>query len=346
MKTNWFSMAKGNRVVVFQGGPSREHDVSLRSGAAVLANLAQSGYEGVPVTVTRNGQFVIGSSASPLDLGPALVRLAEFEPMCAFIAMHGAFGEDGRIQSLCDWMGLPYVGSGVVASAIALDKITTKAVYRDFGILTPASIVVRSAEQSTDRVRRVIDQIELPCVVKVPREGSSFGVSIVKHENELAGVLDELLAVDGVALVEAFTSGREITVSVLEDPDTGRPRALPLIEIVVKGAQFFDYSTKYDPTKADEICPAPVSAQATELLSDLGVRAHLALGLSGFSRTDFIVNETGAYALETNTIPGLTEFSLFPKAAATAGIPFWKLLDILIKRAVATSQSGAILGGK
>jgi len=172
-------------------------------------------------------------------------------------------------------------------------------------------------------------------VVKASREGSSFGVQIVRRAEDLVAAVEACAGRDGRVLVEAFRQGRELTVPVLEDPVTGEPRALPVIEIVVKSHAFFDTESKYDPNLSEEVCPAPIPEAVAREVSRLGIAAHRALALSGFSRTDFIVDAEGPWVLETNTIPGLTEVSLFPKAAAVAGIPFARMVRLLVERAIA-----------
>lgn len=333
-------------VAVFLGGASREHDISLRSGAAVIRALPAAGFTPVPVLVTREGRFAFPPPEDPsrvedtLDLSGAVSRLEALRPACGFIAMHGLSGEDGRVQALCDWLRLPHVGADVIGSAAALDKWFAKAVYRSEGIPTPDAVLLHAV----DRAARgwecaVIDRIGLPCVVKATREGSSYGVVVVRAAEDLVPAADACAGRDGRVMVEAFRAGRELTVPVLEDPVSGEPRALPVIEIVVKGSGFFDLKSKYDPTLSDERCPAPIPADLAREVQRLGIAAHRALALCGFSRTDVIVDDAGAWVLETNTIPGLTEVSLFPKAAAVAGIPFPELVRILVARAISTRES-------
>ncbi len=330
-------------VLVFMGGESAEHDVSLRSGAAVARNLPEAGFEPVPVVVTREGRYAfpppedLGRVADAVDLGDAVRRIRDRAPDCAFIAMHGPFGEDGRIQALCDLMHVPYVGSDVTGSAVAMDKWLAKCVYRSAGIPTPEAVLVdpRAFEGSPGPVLDAVETaLGLPCVVKTTRLGSSVGVGVAQDREALRSRIDDALRYGG-ALCEGFHPGRELTVPVLEDPDTGEPAALPVIEIVVKGpSRFFDTTSKYDPALADEVCPAPIPPDLERTVRDLAVRAHRALMLRGFSRTDFLVDDRGVWTLETNTIPGLTEVSLFPRAARVAGMTFADLVRVLVQGAM------------
>ncbi len=328
-------------VAVFLGGASREHDISLRSGSAVIRALPAAGYEPLPVLVTRDGRFAFPPVDQPtraepaVPLSEAVARLESCNPACAFIAMHGLSGEDGRVQALCDWMRVPHVGADVIGSAVALDKWFSKSVYRAEGIPTPDAVLLHASDRGAQGwTGDVLARIGLPCVVKATREGSSYGVAIVRQASDLAAAAEACAGRDGRVLVEAYCRGREFSVPVLEDPQTGEPRALPVIEIVVRSHDFFDLASKYDPTLSDEVCPAPIPAELTAAIQRMGVAAHKALSLSGFSRTDVIVDERGAWVLETNTIPGLTEVSLFPKAAAVAGIPFPEMVRILVQRAI------------
>ena len=341
-------MGEGRTVLVLMGGESSEHDVSLRSGAVVVANLALAGWDPVPVVIGQDGRFSFppadapGRPAESMALGDAVSRMAGLSPACVFPALHGLYGEDGRLQALCDLMHVPYVGSDVIGSAVAMDKWLAKAVFRTHGVPTADAVLLDGGDLARPGWEAaVIQRLGLPCVVKAPRQGSSLGVHIVRVAADLPEAARDALSLGTRVMVEAFVRGRELSVPVLEDPDTGEPRALPPIEIVVKTREFFDYDAKYDAQATDEICPAPIPDDLAAVVSRLAVQAHVALMLSGFSRTDFIAAPDGALvALETNTIPGLTDVSLFPKAAAAAGIPYSRLVDILVRRAIASGRRG------
>lgn len=335
-------------VLVFMGGESGEHEISMQSGAAVVENLPAAGYRPSPVVISREGLFGFpppddtGRTMHQVGIGEAVYKILSMDPACAFIAMHGPYGEDGRIQALCDLMHIPHVGSDVTGSAIAMDKWLCKAVYRDAGIPTPEGLLLTADDLARDRdgcLSRVEGEIGIPCVVKTTRLGSSVGVGIAGDRAGLEDLVDDAVA-HGDIMCEAYHPGRELTVPVLEDPETGVPDALPVIEIVPQEESgFFDYSSKYGigATQADEICPADIPDDLAQQVSGLAVSAHRALMLSGFSRTDFMVDDDGVWTLETNTIPGLTQASLFPKSAGAAGMSFSELAGTLIRRAMKAS---------
>lgn len=303
------------RVAVIRGGSSSERPVSLKSGQAVLDHLDPGRYEA-------------------LDLDPAsqLVRLIEEAPSLdvALVMLHGRGGEDGAMQGLLDLLGLPYQCSGILGCALAMDKPLAKERFRLAGLPVAPEVVLRRGEP--DPAGQVLAGLRLPVVVKPAREGSSFGITIVRERADLAPALEAAFALDEVVLVEAFLAGREVTAAVLGNRQL---QALPLVEIVPgEKYRFFDYEAKYTPGASREICPAPLDEATTRQVQDLGCRAHQALGLKGYSRSDFILTEDGPVILETNTIPGMTETSLLPQAAAAAGLDFSALLDRLIALAL------------
>jgi D-alanine-D-alanine ligase len=330
-------------IAVFMGGQSGEHDVSINSGKAVIKNIDRGKYIPFPVIIGLDGGFFFPKADDPdtwglrYDAGEAINRLRDMKIHCAFIAMHGPYGEDGKIQSLFELIHIPYTGSDVYGSAAAMDKKISKKIYLSSGIQTPDYLEIEERDFRKDQtgfMRSVISKTGLPVVLKTPRLGSSIGVEIIKNEKELVSALNRLFAIDQCVLAEKYIKGRELTCPVLEDPETRIPFALPLIEIIPKKHEFFNYEEKYDP-ETSEICPAPIDEKTAERIRILGIMAHKALGLRGFSRTDFMVSEKNeVYTLETNSIPGLTEVSLFPKAAKVHGISYPRLIDILIQRAV------------
>jgi len=336
-------------ILVVMGGNSGEHDVSLRSGRSVLAGVDRERYTPHPVILSRdNSRWVFahpddadGAEGVPLD--EALKRVRRLAPAAAFLAMHGPYGEDGRVQSLFDLAGVPYVGSDHVASAVAMDKAHAKAVYRAAGIPTPRALLLdvpRSPEAAAQAApalaERIATTFPTPWVLKTPRLGSSVGIEIVKARAALEGAVARVGAIDGRLLVEEFVSGREFTVPVLDVVTEGPARALPIIEIVVLDGEFFDYEVKYKSNKNKEICPAEITPELAARLQKVGLEAHHALGCRGFSRTDVRVTPGGAlYVLETNTLPGLTDESLFPKAARVAGVPYARLITQLLDDALA-----------
>jgi D-alanine-D-alanine ligase len=250
----------------------------------------------------------------------------------AFLALHGRYGEDGTLQGLLDLLGIPYVGSGTMASALAMDKTMAKKVLAADGLPVPKGTVVDRAAFARDpegEARRAAAAC-LPAVVKPVAQGSSVGLSLVEDAAAMRPALKKALDHDRRALVEERLEGTEITVGVLGNREL---QALPVVEIVPKHA-LFDYQAKYDPELTDEVCPARIPDEVTRAAQDLAVRAHRSLSCRGLSRTDMIATAGGPVVLEVNTLPGMTVNSLLPKAARVAGISFPELLDRLVQLAL------------
>ncbi len=297
-------------VAVLMGGRSAEREVSLNTGGQVAGALADRGLNVATIDSAYPG---------------FIEELRTLAPDAVFICLHGRFGEDGTVQGLLELLDLPYVGSGVLASALAMDKVMSKRVYGSSGILTPAWTTVRRGEDLD--VEAVTALLGPKTVVKPACEGSAIGVGIVHDPSELAPAVSVALEHDTEALIERFEAGVEVTVGVLGNDD---PVALPTLQVVPEH-EFYDYESKYVPGMSRHIIPADVSEKAREECSRVGIRAHLALGCAGLSRSDTIVTGTGeVFLLETNTIPGMTSTSLFPDAAAAAGIAFPELCERLV----------------
>lgn len=297
------------KIAVLMGGTSAEREISLSTGRQVLQALDPSRYD-----------------AFAVDAATDLLSLAENQPDCVFITLHGPSGEDGSVQGFLELCGLAYTGSGVLASALAMDKAMCKKVFASEDIPCPWSTTVGEA-----RVQ-LPENVTWPLVVKPNRQGSSFGLSIVRNPEDLPEAMALALSYDTEALVETFLSGVEITVSVLGNRC---PQVLPTIEIVPR-AEFYDYASKYEPGGSRHIIPARISKEAAGKAADLAVRCHHVLGCRGMSRTDMIVDQDEVWVLEVNTIPGMTPTSLLPDAAAAAGISFSALLDRVIDYALET----------
>jgi D-alanine-D-alanine ligase len=339
------------------GGPSPERDVSLHSGQQVIRALDPARYDVLPVEITREGQWLPrpellrlsppgapGGTPDPPAAGTALAstpkRIDEVVGSgavdVAFIALHGPYGEDGTVQGLLELLGIPYTGSGVLASALAMDKLRSRQVLQANGIAVPAYSVVdggRWPGNRDDVAARVARDLGYPCVVKPNAVGSSIGVSIVRDEAGLPEAVERALEYGDVVLVEEYLRGTELTCAVLEEPETGLPRALPPIEIVPK-REFFDYAAKYEPGNSEEVCPARIPEEVARRAQQIAVRVHRVLGCEGFSRVDLFLAGGSIVVLEANTIPGMTAGSLIPLAARTAGIEFPELCRRVIQSAL------------
>ncbi len=322
------------RVAVVMGGPSHEHDVSLKSGAQVMRALAGEGARAV--LIQKDGQWRIdevpqGSVGQALDHLRATVDVA-------VIALHGPFGEDGTIQGMLEGFGIRYTGSGVAASALAMDKLRTKRVYRACGLPTPDfEALDRRQWQHKGRIwlQEVGERLGYPLVVKPLKNGSSFGVSFPKNADELLMAVERLVAEGNDLLLERYIKGREATCGVLEWGAT-KIEALPVTEIIPNPEfEFFDYVAKYTPGATQEITPAPLPEPMTREVQRLALEAHLALGCRDLSRTDVMIDPVyGPMLLETNTLPGMTGTSLLPQAAAVIGLDFRSLVKLLINNAL------------
>ncbi len=317
------------RVAVLMGGLSGEREISLSTGRQIMAALDTSNYTPVAVDpASLSGRPVVaggGLTMNPLDVARWSDPASPTRPDVAFIALHGKGGEDGSVQGLLELLGIPYTGSGVLASALAMDKAMTKRLLRAEGIPVPDDIVV-SGSDGGDPAQAVESRLGYPVIVKPNREGSTIGCTIVRRSDELSGAVAEALRHDSHALIEQFLTGVEITAGLIGNRS---PEALPLIEIVAKGG-FYDYEAKYAVGGSEHIIPARISKEAAERASDCARRAHTLIGCRGMSRVDMIVVGDEPYVLEVNTIPGMTPTSLLPDAARAAGIGFSELLDRII----------------
>ncbi|MFN7064675.1 MAG: D-alanine--D-alanine ligase [Aquificaceae bacterium] len=286
------------KVVVLMGGKSSEREISLKSGQAVLRALQE-----------------LGHTAIAMDLEEDLCqRLKEIKPDKVFIALHGTYGEDGRIQGLLDLLGIPYVGAGVLGSAVAMDKDVTKKILSFHGIRVPNWICLRTREE--------IKWGKYPAVVKPADQGSSVGLFVVKGEKELKEAVEECFKVSQKVMVEEFIEGRDFTLGILKD------QALPPIEIRPKKG-IYDFESKY--TKGMTEYVFSKDENLNRELQSIALKAHQYLELKDFSRVDFRVSKEGTpYLLEVNTIPGMTELSLFPMACQRVGIDFKRMVEILL----------------
>lgn len=304
------------KVALLAGGASGEREVSL-AGAV--------GFE----EAINHDKYELSRYDPKTDLG-LLARDADSLDV-AFILLHGTYGEDGTVQGFLDLLGIPYQGSGVLGSALAMDKNMAKILYRLNGL--PVAEWEMAVAADKDNPERLLEMLQFPLVVKPIREGSSLGMSVARDLEELKKGIRLAYEHDSQVMVEQFVKGREITVGVLGNDDLA---PLPLIEII-PGAEFtfFDYKAKYKKGASQEICPAVVDASIAEKAQEFAVAAHRALQLRGYSRTDMMLTEEGSlYILETNTIPGMTPTSLLPQAADEYGLNFSELIDKLLQLAL------------
>jgi D-alanine-D-alanine ligase len=322
------------------GGPSAEREVSLATGREVVRALDPARYAVVPVEITADGRWVVEESGRPtpaprgVDRGIERLLLSPRVDV-AFIALHGPYGEDGTVQGLLELLGIPYTGSGVLASALAMDKWRSRQLFERLGIPVPRYLsVLAQSWQDREQVRRLVDgTLGYPCVVKPSAQGSTIGVSLVRGPADLDGAVDLAFTYGPVVLVEEYVAGVEITVGVLEDPDTGQPVPLPVIEIVPHD-DFYTYRAKYAAGGSDHVIPARIPPAVARRAQELAVDAHRALGCEGMSRVDMIARGADVVVLEVNTIPGMTPTSLLPDAARAAGIDFPSLVERIIRCAL------------
>jgi D-alanine-D-alanine ligase len=312
------------QVAVLMGGRSAERQVSLSTGRQVLDALDRSRYIAWELDVD--------------DLPQLAVADVSERPDVVFIALHGPGGEDGTVQGFLETLGIPYTGSGVLASALAMDKVRTKALLSTENVILPADLVFYRRDEPRLRraAREVSDKFIFPVIVKPNRQGSTYGCTVAHSADEVSRALELGFDYDDTVLVEQRVEGAEITVAVLGNDDL---LALPVVEIVSPGG-FFDYEAKYSSeAHAEVIVPARISRSEANEAREIALLCHRLLGCRGMSRTDMFVTDEGVVTLEVNTIPGMTPTSLLPQAAQAAGIPFADLVDRLIGYALERGEA-------
>jgi len=337
------------QIAVLMGGTSPERDVSLASGKAVAGGLREANYDVIeadaalgagqewdrPVSADRG----IGSRPPEPDgsqqgghrkIFETVYALSTLNVDVVFIALHGVPGEDGLVQGMLDLAGLPYTGSGALSSALAMDKILSKTLFREKEILTPPGFPVKMNRDDVDGsvIERIQSSFGFPVVVKPSNGGSTVGLTIVKEEGSVTEALHRASIFSRNVLIEEYIPGREVTVSIVGG------KALPVIEIHPQHG-IYDYECKYTVGKSTYTVPAELPDDVAARLREIGVQAFEALGCCGFARADFRLDgENRPYCLEVNTIPGMTETSLVPKAARAAGIDFPSLVDRIVRSAL------------
>ncbi|MDO4626019.1 MAG: D-alanine--D-alanine ligase [Pasteurellaceae bacterium] len=303
---------KQQKIAVLLGGSSAEREVSLNSGNAVLTALRNLGYDAHPI--------------DPQQVAVANLKQMGFDR--AFNILHGRGGEDGIVQGVLESIGLPYTGCGVMTSALTMDKMRTKMLWKAFGLPIAEMEIVTKTDRATFDAQQVVERLGLPLMVKPSREGSSVGLTKVKKAEELNTAVDYALQFDETILIEEWLDGDEMTVPVLDD------QVLPAVKIIPEG-EFYDYEAKYVSDNTQYVCPAPMSEQREQELKKLVKQAYDVVGCQGWSRIDVMTDSQGNFRLvEVNTTPGMTSHSLFPKSAATVGYSFEQLVEKILELSV------------
>lgn len=299
-------------VIVLMGGKSSEHEVSILSGTNVVTNLNSQKYNIFPIVISKTGE--------KWQLPP--------KGDVVFIAMHGPYGEDGKVQGMLELTGIPYTGSGVLASAVGMDKAIFRKLMKEADLPIPKYVVINRKEKNFLKLVKKIGPF--PYFVKPNDQGSSVGASIARNKAELIRAIKKAFEFSDKVLVDEYLKGTELTCGVLGNDQL---IALPSVEIVPKG-EFFDYNSKYNESGSKEVIPAKISTENEKAVRNLSLKVFKAIGAKGFARVDFILKRNKLYILEINTIPGLTKMSLLPKEAESAGISYPKLLEMIIGYAI------------
>ena len=333
------------RVAVLAGGKSAEHEISVASAKEIIKHLNPQKYEALPVYISKDGlswQILDGNQFATLPT-PIRTKTKRYKPRTlsiekvaengiekikehgvdiVFIALHGPYGEDGTVQGFLELFGIPYTGSGVLASALGMDKVASRKIFENEGLNVPKHIALRKGYDE----RIIWSEFDPPVFTKPHDQGSSIGSNVVHSKEELANRLAEAFLYSEVALVEEYLDGDEVTCGVLGNDN---PETFPLVEICPKN-EFFDFEAKYNESMCDEIVPARLPKNIAKKAQETAVIAYKSIGCKAFARVDMIIKDEEPHILEINTIPGLTLVSLVPKAAKAAGISYPKLLDKII----------------
>lgn len=306
------------KIAVLYGGTSGEREVSLSSGKGIIEALK------------ANGHNVIGIDFNPNEIN----KIINLDVDLVFIGLHGKFGEDGRIQGLLDMLEIPYVGSDVLASALAMDKDKAKQIFHSsqIPVAKSRSYKVTNKTDKNQLTKEIQTLFTLPFVIKPNREGSTLGLTIIEDYNQINDAVTNALESDDVILVEEFIQGTEITVPVLGS--IGEEKALPVIEIIPKN-EYYDYESKYSIGGSEHIIPARIDDETTKIIQDYAIKAHQVLGCKTYSRVDFILDKNNIpIILEVNTLPGMTPTSLFPDAAQSIGITYNNMIETFVKLSI------------
>ena len=338
------------KIAVIFGGQSGEHEVSLRSASQVMDALNRDKYEVIPIAITKFGHWLVGEAGQKYlidnldkagqqdvvnseDVFDGSGKFPEKFPSIDLVLpiIHGTFGEDGKLQGTLEMLGLPYVFSGTLASALAMNKHKTKIIAKSAGLKIAKDIVL--SKNKKYKAEKIIAKLDFPIVIKPSELGSSVGISLATSKEELVSSIEKALEFGEEVLLEQFVKGRELTVPVMGDKN---PKALPVIEIIPKVSSWFDYQAKYETGGSEEICPAEISDKTRKKVQRYAVKIFKAIGCRDLARADFIwsVGDDKLYFLEINTIPGMTATSLAPQSAKADGLSFSDFLDKLIESAL------------
>jgi D-alanine-D-alanine ligase len=307
------------RIGVLMGGQSAEREVSLRSGKAIYNALKRLGYDVVSI-----------------DMGHDIFNILKRKKIeIAFIALHGGYGENGGVQGMLEVLGIPYTGSGVLASALSMDKEASKKIFLYQEIPVPPFIIVQRSTINVQRSKMEIKSLinfHMPWVVKPATEGSSIGVSIVREERQIRPAVEKALSLSDRAIIEKYIQGKEVHIGILSGKVLGGVEVKPSLE-------FYNYEAKYTAGMTEYILPPGINSKVYEKAKEIALNAHIALGCGGATRVDLRINRKGnPYVLEVNTIPGMTETSLLPKIAKQAGVDFPDLIQEILRGAVNESK--------
>ncbi|XDD44913.1 D-alanine--D-alanine ligase [Leptospira sp. WS39.C2] len=330
------------KIALFFGGISGEHIISIRSSAFIFATIDREKYDTIPIYIDTNGKFwipTIGNPVYPDPTGktesefsqefnlknkinaPSLpTEIASFGFSSAFLGLHGGAGEDGRIQGFLDTMGIPHTGSGVLASALAMDKFRANLLFQTIGI--PVAPFLELEKGKADPRKTLLNlPFSYPIFIKPTLGGSSVNTGMAKTAEEAMTLVDKIFVSEDRVLVQKLISGTEVSIGVLEKPEGKKRKAFSLVPTEIRPkSEFFDFEAKYTKGASEEITPAPVGEEITKTLQDFSLKCHEILGCKGYSRTDFIISDGIPYVLETNTLPGMTGTSLIPQQANALGI--------------------------
>ncbi len=346
-------MSNRIKVAIISGGLSNERDVSIKTGQQIYNNLSDEIYEKRLIEMTEDGKFLLRNGSNAIDecdnqddtvqslaimdsqKGIAKNDLQEFDVV--FLALHGKFGEDGKIQSILDILRIPYTGSGVLASSLGMNKMMATKFVSGMGVKIPRRILINKKCAIENVKVDILNQVGYPCIVKPNESGSSIGINLVDKEEDVEDAIQNAFLEDEQVMIEEYIVGREITCGVLGNANRTDLEALPPVEVIA-GNKFFDYDAKYFSEKTKEICPAKIDKEKIKTVQKIAKEIHLQFGCDGLSRSDFILKDDNFYFLEVNTLPGLTEQSLCPKEAKAAGMTFSQFLDKQVKLAIEKTQ--------